>query len=237
MTPPPAGGLPVPARDIPAPLPRPPRRPLVGTALVFLGGVAAGLVLSLPALLPAGCAVLALGWGTWRRWRGSSALAAFHVAVAMTGMLRAVEGTAVNRGAHLAGRMDRDAEHLQLQGTVRSDPYFVPPGSNAEAGAWRFDLRVRAVNRTGDLQAARGNVACRLRADPTAIEPAYGDVWELSGVVYRVSAPGPASLLPPSLRMEARAGESHRLARDRGHWLVARCLAGRRACHRNGQRM
>jgi ComEC/Rec2-related protein len=200
----------------------------VGLTILFLAGVGTGLFFRLPFVPGFAGLFFILLFGFWKRWRGAAAQAALWVAVVWMGALRAGDATEVHRGAHLVGMMRRDAEHLAVRGTVRSDPAFVleEPGR----GSWRFVFRVEAVNRTGAFQPARGSCSCRMIAREDGEPVRYGDRWEFAGVVRQHAAPFPGGAVPPAVRMTVFGGEGELVARNQGNRLIARCLQGRRTC-------
>ncbi len=90
----------------------------------------------------------------------------------------------------LANILVRPGEGLEVEGIISDDPLARPlatgPGDTAdqpERLLWNFPLRLKAIRRLPDWQAARGKLWVRLALAPSQPRPQYGDRWRFSGVL------------------------------------------------------
>lgn len=206
-------------------IPRP-RRPLVGVGLVFLAGVATGLVLSPAHLLAGALSFAAAGCSiAIPRRRRLTALLLFS-SVFLAGWFRC--GLALHPPGRpaLSQLMARDAETILVAGRIANDPYFVPDLSGTGGGTWRFRLALEYADRTGEAVAVAGPAHCRWSDAPAKSAVSYGDVLEIDGIVRRRAALGAG--FPTRISVHATGEEAVRtLSENAGNVVVAACYAGR----------
>lgn len=188
--------------------PEPPKRPLVGLALIVISGfLAQSVVPKVPAeaWLAAGWIILAMALMPRLRSIRTFLLFAlsFLCAAAYGSLTRAPLGD-----DWIANRMRRSAEHLVVVGIIADDP-IREEGRRPGQWLWRFSLDLEKDGRTAALRRSRGRVEVRLETQRMEISPRYGERWELAGVLRR-EAPGLVS--PPRLRMKTDDRASKRLA-------------------------
>lgn len=173
---------------------RPPPRPLLGLAAVFLAGTCAGIGGNGAALPDCFFAVALMGLAagllhclacappSWTVRAGPAfdwaASAATYGALFLAGCISAALSVHPVSGCDLARLMERPREGIEIIGRVASDPEL-RQARGAQPGRWSFLLSAEAVSRIGYFEAARGLVAVAMPAGGNS--PAYGERWRLSG--------------------------------------------------------
>lgn len=203
---------------------RPPvRRPLVGVLLAGIAGMllAAALPISATQWLALGWLLLMVAWIPWLA--GARTLAVFALAAACGGAHGAMS-RAPPAPEHLANRMRRQMEHIRLVGIVADDPVR-ETGRRADTWVWRFPIVLERDFREAGWRRARGRVEVRLETARAEFSIAYGERWQLEGVVRRGGA-GVSE--PPRLSMGTDDRAARRLS-GAGGWRLRRwCLDARR---------
>ena len=210
-----------------------PRRPLLGVAVGFLAGTGAGLGLPVPFAFPLAVAALALGACLGCR-RPALASAALFLAVAAAGWSAASFEAHPPGRTGLANLLVRPAEAVTIAGVIVSDPVLEtggPAGPGlAEGGQWVFLLAADGADRAGFPVAAHGRVRCQW-PDPMAA-PAYGQRWQLHGVLRDQHRLRPGAYAATRLAMTVTGAGQRLLETGRGNPFFAWCFRGRRAAAR-----
>lgn len=128
--------------------------------------------------------------------------------------------------SHLANRMERPIENLELSGVVVGDP-ILEEGRRPDRVSWRFPFRVERVKRETRWQDASGQVDIRLETAGTFSNIVYGERWTLHGPV-RKSAGRFAQ--PPRLSLSIKEDAVQRLPGQGGWFLRRWCLQARHWC-------
>ena len=206
---------------------RPLRRPLIGLALCFTLGTAAGLLLPTAlevVLLPAlGCSMLAV-----LPLRRVSPLFVFAAAF-FVGWFNAALSARSPSCRELAALMARPQEYVSLVGVVCDDPVIAPgwrPGEQLRT----FSFRVEGLRRAGGWERARGEVAVRWMARADGRDVRYGDRWSLAGLLTWHGAAERRDEILPGYSLDVDVPAAQFLSGDHGSRILAWCL---RARHRS----
>ena len=158
----------------------PVRRPLVGIALLFIGGMAAarawpevpaGATLAVAAILVAAGAVA-------RRTAASTPL--LQAAVLAAGLAHGLLATPGRPALDVRRCLTRPREQIDAVVSVAGAPSRLP-SFRGDRETWAFEGRVEAVRHTGpDWRTATGRVRVRLALASGMPPPAYGDRWRMS---------------------------------------------------------
>ncbi|MCO6400137.1 MAG: ComEC/Rec2 family competence protein [Verrucomicrobia bacterium] len=200
------------------------RRPLLGVLVAVLAGLVASEILPLPAWAWMGAAWLILVLAAippLRSWRTALLYSLFVlVAAAQTAGHRAPVAP-----DHIANRMQRPIEHLNVTGVVADDP-IREAGWRPGVALWKFPLALDRIQREREWQPAQGRIEVRLELPEDAVGARYGEHWRFEGAVRK--APGRFAA-PPRFTLAVNEKAAKRLAGTGGWWLRRWCLAGRRA--------
>ena len=206
----------------------PPRRPLLGIALLFLVGAYLGWSV-VPWMLPA---VLVTGLSLVLGWRGPLPIRtpAIWCAVLGTGWLHTAAAQSIGRWCGPEAIMRRPAEHMAVRGVVVDDPVLRP----AQRGPARltFALKLEAVNRDGTWRAVRGRARCTMSHDADGAMPSYGDRWTWNGALEDRVRAGTGFPGHPTYAFRPDPQSGKRLDRGEASLIVSYCLAMRRQCAR-----
>lgn len=204
------------------------RRPLVGLAICFVLGTAAGLLsrIAVPWLFAAATALAATVLALFRRRIASAALFPLAVAIGWIHAALAVDGPSCRE---LGARMSRPREFVSVTGVVVDEP-DVEPGWKEGDAVQSFVLRVEGVRRTEGWERARGSAVVRWTTDADARPAAYGERWILSGVLGRRSPGEGRVACRPAYELRAERAAGTFVSAGHGSAFVAWCLRARRAC-------
>ena len=209
-----------PASISPATLVQPLRRPLMGALTLWLLATLTGLILPLHPLAPLALSGLCLGWA----WRRPSSLLLW-TALALIAYAHASMSIQPPSGRELAALMEREREHLSIQGRVIDDPYLEPHPS---AQVWSLTLEVDAVRRTDHWQQASGRVRIWWRDPSPGHIPQYGDQYHFTGVLQqRHRGDWNWAFLDP-YRLRVSGPDGALIKRDQGNPVKHLAFQGRR---------
>ena len=163
-------------------------RSLVGASLLFLAGVAVGLLVAPPrlplALAAAGllAASAAVRGGGPRR---VPLMLAFVVAGAWCGSLTARPPA----GDHVVHQVGERRESVRVVGIVISDPVTRDPTARRTRRR-TFRLRLDALEHNGSPRSCSGVLDVRMELAAGQEPPVYGDRWRLNGLLSLHADPG-----------------------------------------------
>ena len=209
-----------PTPDAPSTLVQPLRRPLMGALTIWLLATIAGLVLPLHPL-----PLLALGIiSLYPAWRKQSSLLLW-MALALVAYAHASMSIRPPSGRELAAQMERQREHLSIQGRIVDDPYLEP---HPTAQIWRITLAVDGLRRTEQWQQASGRVSVWWQNPPQGHLPQYGDHYQFTGVLQqRQRGDWKWAFLDP-YRLRVTGQEGVRLDSGHGNPIKRLAFSGRR---------
>jgi ComEC/Rec2-related protein len=211
-------------------------RPLIGFALSFVAGIAAGLYGDFrPAALGGATAIafsaallLHLAAQRFRAFH-AAATGAIHLCLALCACAL-VLAHAPAGGDRLVQLLKTEGTPMQLRGTVEGDP---DSGSRQQQGsfAWTFPFRVEAwrASTNSSWQAANGDVIVTWYSPRIQSAPSYGDRWILDGAAGRFRERG---IRIEKLSFRARPAQSIREEKGAKRDLASRCYAARRSALR-----
>ena len=201
-------------------------RPLTGLTAVFILGLLAGARwdVALPVLLAAGFIFLTLALLVRRAALSTLFLQLVVFCVGWAAIALEIRPLAANE---LVNAMARDRERVRVTGVVMDDPVQVVSGSGENA--WRFPVRVEALDRAGGWRKARGLLEVRWTPEQPGENVRYGERWLFEGPALRRDAEAGQ---PAVVWLSLRGDGAQRLEAGGGFWLRAWCLEGRRACAR-----
>lgn len=203
------------------------RHPLLGLAVFYLLGAAAGLRWSAPPFLLILTALLCLLGAWWLRRDGLGSVL-LGVALALAAWWNTDLAARPPSPRNWAAAMARDREHVELIGVVCDDP--------VESSAWnssdairRFTLRLEGVRKEPAWVRAGGTVEVFWRTDRRTPPARYGDRWWARGMMARGSRleDGSGGYV---LRFRPDRVGGRVLSSGHGSRLIAWCLARRRDC-------
>lgn len=199
------------------------RRPMIGILLTVIAGISFSEWVHLPTgwWLAIAWAVLLVTAVPWVKRLRSFLLffLLFSLTAAHTENIRAP-------GAmdHIANRMQRPVENLQIAGVVSDDP-VLEESWRPDVAIWRFPLKVERVLRERDWQTARGQLDVRLETTGGVPDIRYGERWTLQGPVRKNQRRFASA---PRLSLFVKEANARRLTGE-GGWALRRwCLKGRR---------
>jgi ComEC/Rec2-related protein len=199
------------------------RRPLLGVACCFTGGLGIGLGVPAPlgGLLTAGAVCLCLAW---RGRRSPWGVAAMLGATLITGWIHADLSARPRSAREFARLMARDQEYVSVESVVVTEPVasrsIIPWMAD-----WTFQARVEGLNRIGVWQQAGGWVDVQWRGEANVPPVSYGEPWLLTG-----SLAAPEGRRRSLGRLQADEPACRLLAGWRGSRLKRWCLQRRQAC-------
>lgn len=207
---------------------RPPRaRPMVGIAVPFMAGIAAGLTLPVPSWAAAAAALLLAGGAFAFLRRGWSAgLLALLLFVLGAGHAR-LSIEARNGPDALASRIPRRMEYVRFAAVAREDAVRRPPRPGRRSGDVCVETDAVALDRDGRWERAAGRIQVVLRGVPDGAPlPLYGERWAFHGLVRPGHGRGG--------RTQAVIDADRAVRWDAGHGnpFVRWCMERRRACRR-----
>ncbi len=129
----------------------------------------------------------------------------------------------------LSALMERPREYVQLQGRVVDDPILLKNHTSLTSDTWRMTINVQEINRRGYFEVSRGKVDLWLHISDPAIAPAYGDVWQVEGVLHHRESRGWTWSWLPAYRLTARSETTERMATGHGSAIKRFSFAARRA--------
>jgi ComEC/Rec2-related protein len=203
----------------------PVRRPLVGVALLFIGGMAAarlgpglpagGFLAAVAVLVPGAVALRRTGW----------AVPLLHVAVVLTGFAHAALSEPGRSALDLRRSLTRPREQVEVVVAVTGSPAELPR-DRGDRVVRVFEGRIEAARHSSPgWRTADGAVRVRMEADPSRPPPSYGDRWRMSAVCS-------VDPLRGGLVMDAAPEAPVRLETAGGNPLLAWCYARREASRR-----
>ncbi|MFH0909715.1 MAG: ComEC/Rec2 family competence protein [bacterium] len=199
------------------------RRPIVGLALCLAAGIGAGLHFAVPFVSCAAIAVLLCALAVF----SERTVAGVFLAAAIAGSLLA--GLAVRNpsGRCVANTLVRDREYGTVIGVVADDPGRIGEADEG-VSTWVVSLSAEGLRRKVDWQRARGKVRVYWKAAAGDAPVAYGERWQIAGLLRADPGAGPAR----TVRLYADPAAARRLGSGQGNALVAMCLRARAACGR-----
>ncbi|MCF7838015.1 MAG: ComEC family competence protein, partial [Candidatus Marinimicrobia bacterium] len=199
----------------------PPRRPLLGLALVQIAALAAGFHFPLPLALTFGLGA-GLALAGLLLYRRTSSLPCLYLGWICWCLAAARWTVADPSPAALARQAPPVPVTVELRAVLTDDPVAYA-GARTDRLQWIFPAAARELKLAGTWRGVRGPVRVYWRARAGDIQPACGDRWRFRGELYPPRAPA-APGATWVLRAAAGAREAH------GSGLRAWAYRGRAWC-------